>query len=103
MRLVNTVDVGLEIKRHQMYSPTPVTAYVELYMPEDCADCVHGAARTAARQAGKLQRGAWVALTADELAVMVRNELAALAPGARALTPAERLEAAERWLDKRWG
>ncbi len=103
LRLVNTGDVRLEVKRQQQYSPVLVQAWVELYVPEACADGVHQAVMFWAADQGRVARGSWLLLTPADLRVMVVRALSGLAPGVRALGPGERLAAAERWLDKQWG
>lgn len=103
LRVVSPTDVLLEVKRQQQYWPVKVYASAELYVPGHLAARVHAALLDWAAADKRLLRGSWVRVTGQTLEDMVRHELAVLAPGVKALTPAERLEAAERWLDKRWG
>lgn len=86
-----------------MYSAHVVGAHVEIYVPESLADALLGNVLLMAQGDGVRLRGAWVHMRAVDLCGMIGRGLAALAPGAKALTPQQRLNAAERWLAKRWG
>jgi hypothetical protein len=103
LRLVNTPDVRLEVKRQRMYWPTAIEAKAELYVPEALADALVGNVLFLAQGEGVRLRGSWINARAVDLCGMIERELAALAPGVKPMTPQQRLNAAERWLAKQWG